>query len=230
MFEIIKYHFILFCFLAEFILSPHAVYAASITLAWDPSSSGNIAGYEIYYGTESRNYSYAPVDVGNMTRFTINDLDETQTYYFAVTTYDSAGGINKFSSEVSTFNEFAGTAQIFFRKLQWNACEMQAEPSETVGVYLSFNFLLAQFFYKPEDTLLTCDAGTFIQNEDNTIEATCVKKNPLGIVTRYRFIFKGNGNASQKDPLTLSAEVYSIFNWECPLYVIEMKDLLPVGE
>ena len=194
--------------------------------------SQTCSGYKIYYGTESGNYTYPPVDAGNMTRYTINDLDENQTYYFAVTAYASAGEESKFSPEVSTFHEFTGTAQIYSRKLQWNACEMQAEPSETVGVTLSFNFSSAQFIYAPEDTSLTCDAGTFVQNEDNTIEAACVKKGPWG-VTRNRFIFEGLGNASVKGPLALSAEVFellTIFNPACPVYVIEMEDLLPVQE
>jgi hypothetical protein len=167
-----------------------------------------------------------------MTRYTINDLDENQTYYFSVTAYASAGEESKFSPEVSTFHEFIGTAQIFPRKLQWNACEMQVEPSETTGVSLSFNFSSAQFIYTPEDTSLSCDAGTFIQDEDNTIEAECVKKGPWG-VTRNRFIFKGLGNASVKGPLALSAEVFevlTIFNPACPVNVIEMEDLLPAQQ
>ena len=216
-------------------MSPHAAYAASITLAWEASEPGlfaDVSGYKIHYGTESGNYTSPPVDAGNATSYTINDLDENQIYYFSVTAYASAGEESKFSPEVSTFHEFTGTAQIFSRKLKFNACEMQAEPFETVGVYLSFNFLLAQFIYKPEGTPLTCDAGTFVQYADNTIEAACVKKGPWG-VTRYRFIFEGFGNASLKDPLALSAEVFevlTIFNPACPVYVIEMEDLLPVQE
>jgi len=232
LFKTIKYNLILFCCFTGFIFYPPAAYCASITLAWEASDPGlaDVAGYKIYYGTESGRYSYPPVDAGNMTRYTINDLDETRTYYFAVTAYASAGEESKFSPEAATFNEFTGTAQIFPRELKWNACEMQAEPSETVEVYLSFNFSSAQFIYEPEDTQLTCDPGTFVQNEDNTIEATCVKKGPLNIVTRYRFIFDGSGNASQKAPLALSAEVFSVFNQACPVYVIKMEALLPVQE
>jgi len=214
-------------------LSPHAAYAASITLAWEESEPGpaDVSGYKIHYGTESGNYTYPPVDAGNMTRYTINDLDENQTYYFAVTAYASAGEESNFSPEASTFNEFIGTAQIFPRKQQWNACEMQSEPSETAGVTLSFNFSSAQFIYTPEDTSLSCDAGTFIQDEDNIIEAECVKKGPmLGIFTIYTFKFKGTGNASSKDPLSMSSDVFSTFNQECPRYVIEMKDMMPGQE
>lgn len=229
MFKIIKYHLLLFCCFAGFFLPPHSADAASITLAWGASNQG-LAGYKIYYGTESKNYTYSPIDVGNVTKYTIDDLNENQTYYFAVTAYGSAGEESKFSEEVSTYNEFTGTAQIFPRKQQWNACEMQDEPSETVAVYFSFNFSNAQFIYEPEDTQITCDSGTFVQNEDNTIDATCVKKGPLGIVTFYNFIFDGSGNASLKVPLTLSAEVFNVFNQACPVYVVTVEDLLPMQE
>ena len=233
MFKIIKYHLILCCCFTGFVLSHHAAYAASITIVWEASEPGlsDISGYKIHYGTESGNYTYPPVDAGNATSYTINDLDENQIYYFSVTAYASAGEESKFSAEVSTFNEFTGTAQIFSRKQQWNACEMQAEPSEDVRVSLSFNFLLGQFIYTPEDTLLTCDAGTFTQDEDNIIEAECVKKGPLlGIVTIYTFKFKGIGNASSKDPISMSSDVFGTFNQECPRYVIEMKEMMPGQE
>ena len=118
MLKIIKHHLILFCCLTGFVLSPHAAYAASTTLAWDASEPGfaDVAGYKIHYGTESGNYTYPPVDAGNMTRFTINDLDENKTYYFAVTAYASAGEESKFSPEVSTFHEFTGTVKLFPNK------------------------------------------------------------------------------------------------------------------
>ncbi len=103
-------------------------------------------------------------------------------------------------------------------------------PLKLLGFTCHLIFHSAQFIYKPEDTQLTCDAGTFIQYEDNIIEAECFRKGPLGIVALYRFIFQGSGNASIKDPLTLSAEVFTVFNQECPVYVIEMEDLLPVQE
>jgi hypothetical protein len=228
----IKCQFILFCFFTGFILPPNAAYAVSITLTWDASESGlsDVSGYKIYYGTESGNYSYTPIDAGNVTSYTINNLDEDVIYYLTVTAYAKHHEESKFSIEVSTFNEFTGTAQIFPRKLQWNPCELQSEPSENVEVYLSFNFLLNQFIYKPEGTLLTCDPGTFIQRDDNTIEAKCFKKGPLGIVTLNYFIFEGFGNASLREPLALNAKVFNIFNQACPLYVIKLEGLLPVQE
>jgi hypothetical protein len=217
------------------LLFPHAVYAASITLAWVPGKVqpfADVAGYKIYYGNESGNYTYPPIDAGNVTSYKINDLDKDKIYYLAVIAYASGGEESNFSREVSTFNKFAGTAQIFSRKMQWNSCEIEEDPSDTVDVYLSFDFLPAQggFIFESQDTRFTCNAGTFIQTDDNTIDAECVKKGPLGIITLYRFIFEGVGNVSLKDPLSLRAEVFPVFNQACPVYVIKMEDLLPAQE
>jgi hypothetical protein len=234
MLKIIKYHYIPFCYFAVFILSTHAAYAESITLTWNASEPGrsDVSGYKIYYSTESGNYTYPPIDAGNVTSYTINDLDENKIYYISVTSYSSAGEESKFSSEVSTFNEFTGTAQIFSGKMQWGSCEIEDEPGDTVQVYLSFNYLPAQgnFMFEPDDTRISCNEGTFIQHDDNTIEATCVKKGRLGLVTLYRFIFEGFGNASLRDSLSLNAEMFIVLNQACPVYVVKMEDLLPVQE
>ena len=76
-----------------------AANAATVTLAWDKNTESDIAGYKLYYGTSSRNYKYSQ-DVGNSTTYTISDLDEGITYYFAVTDYDSSGQESNFSEEV----------------------------------------------------------------------------------------------------------------------------------
>ena len=224
----------LFCCFFGFILSPHAAYAASITLAWDPSPSENIAGYKIYYGTESRNYSYPPVDVGNVTQCTIRGLDRNKIYYFADTAYTDDGTESPFSPEVSSFNAFAGTAVLASRLTTSNSCDMDWNSGETVNVCFSFNFLAPfllphGFIFEPDDERITCLAGGFTQHDDNNkIEAVCRKKGPFGIFTLYWLTFEGSGNVSQKNPLTMSAEVHSIFNWKCPLYSIEMNALQPV--
>lgn len=59
-------------------------YSAQVTLAWNPNSESDLAGYKIYYGNSSRNYG-SNVDVGNLTSYTIQNLAEGQTYYLAVT-------------------------------------------------------------------------------------------------------------------------------------------------
>ena len=76
------------------------VEAASLTLAWDHSTSSNAAGYQISYGTQSGKYT-ANVKAGYVTSVTINGLTEGTTYYFSVQSYDSAGALGSPSAEIS---------------------------------------------------------------------------------------------------------------------------------
>ena len=85
---------------------------AQIRLAWDPNTEPDVAGYQIYYGTSSRNYRYS-VDVGNVTTFTIQGLTQGVTYYIALTAYDSADNESDFSNEVSgTITETVSTPNV----------------------------------------------------------------------------------------------------------------------
>jgi hypothetical protein len=72
----------------------------SVTLAWNPSSDPNAAGYNIYYGGTSRSYTNM-LDAGNVTSTTISGLTAGATYYFAATTYDSIGRESGYSGEAS---------------------------------------------------------------------------------------------------------------------------------
>ena len=46
-----------------------------------------LAGYKVYYGLLSDQYSYS-VDVGNRTSYTLSNLQDRKIYYFAATAYD----------------------------------------------------------------------------------------------------------------------------------------------
>ncbi len=70
-----------------------------MTLAWN-AVSGNIAGYNLYYGTASHNYT-TKVSAGNSTSATASGLNAGATYYFAVTSYDTSGLESGYSSEVT---------------------------------------------------------------------------------------------------------------------------------
>jgi hypothetical protein len=78
----------------------------SATLTWDPPTTNadgtpliELAGYKIYYGTLTRNYTKV-INVGNITTYTIKNLTP-DTYYFAVTAYDNSGNESGYSNEVS---------------------------------------------------------------------------------------------------------------------------------
>jgi hypothetical protein len=72
------------------------------TIAWTPSTSPNVAGYDVYYGTSSGNYNSA-VSVLNpsATSVTIRGLTNGTTYYFAATSFDYSNNQSGFSAEIS---------------------------------------------------------------------------------------------------------------------------------
>lgn len=89
----------LFFFLTlVFFLSSH-VQSAQVTLQWDPNPEADLAGYRVYYGTSSGNYSRS-LDVGNTTTCTVSNLQDGIPYYFAATAYDTTFAESEFSSEV----------------------------------------------------------------------------------------------------------------------------------
>ena len=97
-----KILFFLFFFasILSLLLSGIDAHAAQVTLTWNASTSSNVAGYKIYYGTASGNYPYS-VDAGNTTSYTLSGLSTGATYYIAAITYDSSGDQSGDSNEVS---------------------------------------------------------------------------------------------------------------------------------
>jgi hypothetical protein len=78
-------------------LNFQSAYSAEISLTWN--NTDGATGYKIYYGFESRNYTYV-VDIGPWTQCTISGLDNDRTYYFAVTAYHESDE-SEFSYELT---------------------------------------------------------------------------------------------------------------------------------
>ncbi len=76
------------------------VRAEQVTLAWDPNTESDLAGYKIHYGTTSRSYT-STVDVNRVTNYTVAGLSAGQTYFFAATAYNASGQQSGYSNEVS---------------------------------------------------------------------------------------------------------------------------------
>ena len=73
---------------------------ADIKLAWDPNTESDLAGYKVYYGPASGTYG-TPLNVGNVTTYTLTGLTYGQTYFIAVTAYDTSDRESGYSNEVS---------------------------------------------------------------------------------------------------------------------------------
>ena len=77
---------------------PIISYAAQAKLVWD-ASVASVTGYKMHYGKSSGIYDNS-VNVGNFTSCTISGLQESTTYYFAVTAYNDIAE-SDYSEEVS---------------------------------------------------------------------------------------------------------------------------------
>ena len=103
--------------IAILIYSSNPSYALDVTLAWDANTEPDLAGYGIYYDTDTGDPYYgtgasdgdSPVDISldqdedpdpNVVQFTLYDLPEG-TYFFAVTAINTAGLESGYSNEVS---------------------------------------------------------------------------------------------------------------------------------
>ena len=75
-----------------------AVGAQSVTLAWDASPSASIAGYRVYYGTNSRAYGFV-TNAGLVLTQRVT-LPHPGRWFFAATAYDGNGLESVFSDEV----------------------------------------------------------------------------------------------------------------------------------
>jgi len=97
--------------LVLFLLTPNA-YSLDVTLAWDPNSEENLAGYRIFYREEGQSYNYdSPTWEGSETTCTIYNLDDNTTYYFIARAFDTEWSESGDSNE-TCYAALSGTVEI----------------------------------------------------------------------------------------------------------------------
>ena len=78
-----------------------SVYAQSVTLAWDPNSQPNIAGYNIYRSDQSGTFPSPPL-IGatpkTTTTFTDSTAQYNSSYYYSVTAVSTTGEQSAYST------------------------------------------------------------------------------------------------------------------------------------
>ena len=99
---------VLFLLMAEDTVSPSIPLNFALvdhTFSWDAPTKNedgtpleDLAGYIVYYGTESGNYEVS-YDVKNVTTYKIDNMADGR-YYFVVTAYDTSGNESKYSEEI----------------------------------------------------------------------------------------------------------------------------------
>jgi len=94
-------------------------FAADITLRWDANTETDLAGYKLYYKSDTPGAPYdgtgadqgpSPIDIQlgslsdpNNPEFTITGLDAGHIYFLVLTAYDTSENESGYSNEVSTF-------------------------------------------------------------------------------------------------------------------------------
>lgn len=82
---------------------PPSPSAGNVILTWTANGEPDLAGYKVYVGTDSGTYNApgSPFVLGKVARYTVSNLPKDQTYFFALSAYDSAGNESALSAEVS---------------------------------------------------------------------------------------------------------------------------------
>lgn len=86
--------------LALALLIAAAAPATAATLEWDRNAEPEVAGYQVYIGSASRQYNVV-IDVGSAVSWRITNLVAGTTYWFAVTAYTGDRLESDFSEEIS---------------------------------------------------------------------------------------------------------------------------------
>jgi len=75
---------------------------ASVTFQWDPVAVSDLAGYKIYSSTTPGTYG-SPIATlsASTTTYQMTNLTKGETYFFAVSAYDTNGNESPFSNEQS---------------------------------------------------------------------------------------------------------------------------------
>ncbi len=90
----------LLCLIGVGLFSWRSLAVQTAVVSWDPSTDANVAGYNVYYGPSSLNYTNM-LAVGSATSLLASGLVEGATYYFAATAYDFTGVESDLSNEVT---------------------------------------------------------------------------------------------------------------------------------
>lgn len=105
--SIVLHKFFLSAIISIFTIATSSI-AADLHFSWLPSSEGDLNGYAIHYGPISKDYTES-LDMGTPSlangrvdaTISVPDLTEGETYYFALTAYNSAGDHSDFTNEIS---------------------------------------------------------------------------------------------------------------------------------
>lgn len=211
--------------LALLVLGPSRAWAGTLEVSWVPPTEredgtplapSEIAGYKIYYGTVSGDYSgttavqgASPIDIpiGSLATpltpsYQVTGLDTCRDYYLVMTTYDTMGAESRFSGEVIkapldipvvSMPQSAGPGAV---QLSWTG-----PPSGDPGAVASYNVYYDTDSGEPYQGVGAIQGTSPINVPRNTLTFTLTGL-PAG--TTYYFVVEATCSATRTQ---LSAEV-----------------------
>jgi hypothetical protein len=87
-------------------LLPTLGFGASLQVTWNANTETDLAGYKVYYSTNSKSYGQ-PIDIGTATSYQINNVQNGIYYYVSLAAYDTSGNESAKSAEKSIFVPYA---------------------------------------------------------------------------------------------------------------------------
>lgn len=204
--------------LALMLLSSQA-FARTATLSWDANPESNLAGYKVYYGTQSRDcnidpqnetYYYngtqaresnAPIvlfleDIADPSApsYRMSDLSDTQAYYFTVTAFLDNGAESLYSNEAAIMDSAAPAL-------------CTAGASSPTQVVLDFNEFI--------DTTSATTAGNFSLT-DSAAQAVTINSISYDFVS-FKNVTLNTATLSEGETYTLSvSNVQDFFGGNAP--------------
>lgn len=171
-------------------------HAGEAVLTWDPPTTNtdgtpltDLAGYKVYYGTTSGNYT-SIIDAGNVTTYTAASLT-SNTYYFATTAYDTSRNESGYSNEVS---KTITTAPVLSNITKSSITSTSAVITWTTDVQST-----SQIVY---DTTTSYSYSTTLDN--TLVTSHSVSISGLSSLTTYHFRVKSQDSAGN---LTVSSDL-----------------------
>ena len=146
-------------------------------LKWEAVPDDDLAGYVIYRGTESGNYT-AVIDVGDVQQYSMTDLQEGVAYFLSVVSYDAWGNesdksdeINYTVNDISTGVDFEDTAGQPLEFSLGSNYPNPFNPETNIGysVEESGNFSLSIYNIKGEKIKVLIDRMPSAAGERNEI-------------------------------------------------------------
>lgn len=181
--------------------------APQVVLQWNSNSEPDLLGYKIYVGQSSGNYQFWN-DVGNQTNYTVTNLQEGTTYYFAATAYDFYGNESDFSDEVSCTIPTSEPASSLSASSSATGSSFPSTPTTTVSSSNSPAILStieqAQATVSPSASLTQSSSLTPTKNVENNLDnyldiealyTTTMVEKPQGRIPEVLTKSQGSGSA-----------------------------------